>query len=165
MEQDLHPAAPPADIMDDTMGGIEGSPIVQPTHGNGAHHQHSQSFDQIMDTGMQSPDDIEPNAPYDTPPISQQPQSLSRPPSGLSGTGDRPPGFGDPASRGSNGATEQSNGRNHVVIKVGMVGDAQIGKTSLMVKYVEGSWDEDYIQTLGGSTWPGIQLFANSIQV
>ena len=36
-----------------------------------------------------------------------------------------------------------------VVIKVGMVGDAQIGKTSLMVKYVEGSWDEDYIQTLG----------------
>ncbi|KZZ93544.1 Small GTPase superfamily [Ascosphaera apis ARSEF 7405] len=39
--------------------------------------------------------------------------------------------------------------RNSVVIKVGMVGDAQIGKTSLMVKYVEGSWDEDYIQTLG----------------
>lgn len=36
-----------------------------------------------------------------------------------------------------------------VVIKVGMVGDAQIGKTSLMVKYVEGSFDEDYIQTLG----------------
>lgn len=41
--------------------------------------------------------------------------------------------------------------RNSVVIKVGMVGDAQIGKTSLMVKYVEGSWDEDYIQTLGMS--------------
>ena len=39
--------------------------------------------------------------------------------------------------------------QNNVVIKVGMVGDAQIGKTSLMVKYVEGSWDEDYIQTLG----------------
>ena len=39
---------------------------------------------------------------------------------------------------------------NHsVVIKVGMVGDSQIGKTSLMVKYVEGSFDEDYIQTLG----------------
>jgi Gtp-binding protein of the ras superfamily involved in termination of M-phase len=32
---------------------------------------------------------------------------------------------------------------------VGMVGDSQIGKTSLMVKYVEGSFDEDYIQTLG----------------
>ena len=38
-----------------------------------------------------------------------------------------------------------------VVIKVGMVGDSQIGKTSLMVKYVEGSFDEDYIQTLGAS--------------
>jgi GTP-binding protein of the ras superfamily involved in termination of M-phase len=38
-----------------------------------------------------------------------------------------------------------------VVIKVGMVGDSQIGKTSLMVKYVEGSFDEDYIQTLGTS--------------
>ena len=33
--------------------------------------------------------------------------------------------------------------------QVGMVGDAQTGKTSLMVKYVEGSFDEDYIQTLG----------------
>lgn len=40
-----------------------------------------------------------------------------------------------------------------MVIKVGMVGDAQIGKTSLMVKYVEGSWDEDYIQTLGMVTY------------
>ncbi|KAF8754738.1 Gtr1/RagA G protein conserved region [Rhizoctonia solani] len=39
--------------------------------------------------------------------------------------------------------------KNSVVIKVGMVGDSQIGKTSLMVKYVEGSFDEDYIQTLG----------------
>ncbi|KAJ3058626.1 adenylate kinase, partial [Rhizoclosmatium hyalinum] len=35
-----------------------------------------------------------------------------------------------------------------VLVKVGMVGDSQIGKTSLMVKYVEGSFDEDYIQTL-----------------
>ena len=35
------------------------------------------------------------------------------------------------------------------VVKVGMVGDSQIGKTSLMVKYVEGHFDEDYIQTLG----------------
>jgi GTPase SAR1 family protein len=44
--------------------------------------------------------------------------------------------------------------RNSVVIKVGMVGDAQIGKTSLMVKYVEGSFDEDYIQTLGNPLPP-----------
>ena len=42
-------------------------------------------------------------------------------------------------------------GFRSVVIKVGMVGDSQIGKTSLMVKYVEGSFDEDYIQTLGES--------------
>jgi len=39
--------------------------------------------------------------------------------------------------------------KNTVVVKVGMVGDSQIGKTSLMVKYVEGTFDEDYIQTLG----------------
>jgi len=30
-----------------------------------------------------------------------------------------------------------------------MVGDASVGKTSLMVKYIENSFDEDYIQTLG----------------
>ena len=53
-----------------------------------------------------------------------------------------------PIRRASAGPSEQKS-RDHVVIKVGMVGDAQIGKTSLMVKYVEGSWDEDYIQTLG----------------
>lgn len=34
-------------------------------------------------------------------------------------------------------------------MKIGMVGDSQIGKTSLMVKYVENAFDEDYIQTLG----------------
>ncbi|KAK0473432.1 small GTPase [Armillaria novae-zelandiae] len=44
---------------------------------------------------------------------------------------------------------ENNDEKNSVVIKVGMVGDSQIGKTSLMVKYVEGSFDEDYIQTLG----------------
>lgn len=44
-----------------------------------------------------------------------------------------------------------SGGRNNVVVKVGMVGDAQVGKTSLMVKYVEGKFDEDYIHTLGTS--------------
>lgn len=44
---------------------------------------------------------------------------------------------------------ENNEEKNSVVIKVGMVGDSQIGKTSLMVKYVEGSFDEDYIQTLG----------------
>lgn len=58
-----------------------------------------------------------------------------------------------PSSGVSSGPDRQKQqlppAKNSVVIKVGMVGDAQIGKTSLMVKYVEGSWDEDYIQTLG----------------
>lgn len=35
------------------------------------------------------------------------------------------------------------------MVKVGMVGDVQAGKTSLMVRYVEGNFDEDYIETLG----------------
>ena len=39
--------------------------------------------------------------------------------------------------------------KDSVVVKVGMVGDSEIGKTSLMVKYVEGTFNEDYIQTLG----------------
>ncbi|ORX36433.1 P-loop containing nucleoside triphosphate hydrolase protein [Kockovaella imperatae] len=43
----------------------------------------------------------------------------------------------------------EGSDRSSIVLKVGMVGDSQIGKTSLMVKYVEGSFDEDYIQTLG----------------
>lgn len=62
---------------------------------------------------------------------------LSRPPSASAGG----------SQYGDQRAAAQKN--SSVVIKVGMVGDAQIGKTSLMVKYVEGSWDEDYIQTLG----------------
>ena len=35
------------------------------------------------------------------------------------------------------------------MVKIGMVGDVQVGKTSLMVRYVEGNFDEDYIETLG----------------
>ncbi|TID16240.1 hypothetical protein CANINC_004239 [Pichia inconspicua] len=38
---------------------------------------------------------------------------------------------------------------NTVTLKVGLVGDAQVGKTSLMVKYVENCFDEIYTQTLG----------------
>ena len=66
-----------------------------------------------------------------------------------SGSGiNRPPSAGGQGSQyGDNRSKAEKN--SSVVIKVGMVGDAQIGKTSLMVKYVEGSWDEDYIQTLG----------------
>lgn len=39
--------------------------------------------------------------------------------------------------------------RNRVEIQVGLVGDAQVGKTSLMVKYVQNIFDEEYTQTLG----------------
>ena len=46
-------------------------------------------------------------------------------------------------------STLKSRNKKKVVVKVGMVGDSQIGKTSLMVKYVEGQFNEDYIQTLG----------------
>ncbi|CAF9931081.1 MAG: septum-promoting GTP-binding protein 1 [Gomphillus americanus] len=70
----------------------------------------------------------------------------SRPPSGLSDATSRQATTYDPRSQSNN---QEKTAQNSVVIKVGMVGDAQIGKTSLMVKYVEGSWDEDYIQTLG----------------
>jgi Gtp-binding protein of the ras superfamily involved in termination of M-phase len=133
----------PQDAHDDTLGGIEGSPHV------GYRHQQSQSLDQGLanHAHMESPQPEDDQAAAAasaesryTPPVSSAP-SLSRPASGLS----NPIQQSQPDSRQG----EASNGRNHVVIKVGMVGDAQIGKTSLMVKYVEGSWDEDYIQTLG----------------
>ncbi|KAF2838160.1 small GTPase [Patellaria atrata CBS 101060] len=104
-----------------------------------------------------------------TPPLHQQPYSSrpvsrpsSRPSSSLSGTTlqqDRY-SFSEGLTRSTTSTTYQEQNQrtsqpppekntSSVVIKVGMVGDAQIGKTSLMVKYVEGSWDEDYIQTLG----------------
>ncbi|KAF8551631.1 small GTPase [Imleria badia] len=54
-----------------------------------------------------------------------------------------------PSGQSPHPLLENNEEKNSVVIKVGMVGDSQIGKTSLMVKYVEGSFDEDYIQTLG----------------
>jgi GTP-binding protein of the ras superfamily involved in termination of M-phase len=72
----------------------------------------------------------------------QQGNGISRPPS-TSAAGSQ---YGEQRSQAQKNAS--------VVIKVGMVGDAQIGKTSLMVKYVEGSWDEDYIQTLGMALSP-----------
>ncbi|KAI3642489.1 hypothetical protein MP228_012044 [Amoeboaphelidium protococcarum] len=49
--------------------------------------------------------------------------------------------------RTDDGSVEQQ--KKNIVLKIGMLGDSQIGKTSLMVKYVEGTFDEDYIQTLG----------------
>jgi GTP-binding protein of the ras superfamily involved in termination of M-phase len=129
---------------DDIMGGTEES------HTPTKRHQQSQSADfpsyQVYNEA------VDPNARYPTPPTAFAPQQISRPNSGLSGNGERygnmPSSYQEQNSRNSAGA-EQARNKNSVVIKVGMVGDAQIGKTSLMVKYVEGSWDEDYIQTLG----------------
>ncbi|KAF2196165.1 small GTPase [Delitschia confertaspora ATCC 74209] len=87
---------------------------------------------------------------------SQQGQPYSRPNSNLGhrypvseGTS-RSVTYQEQNQRSSQPPPQETTAKNtSVVIKVGMVGDAQIGKTSLMVKYVEGSWDEDYIQTLG----------------
>lgn len=148
----------PHDGHDDTLGGIEGSPRV-PSH-NGHDYAHGHQGHQGHDAMPQSPGQAamhspEPHQEDDpatryTPPVpssipSAPSASTSRPGSEMSNPSHQ--AHGDYANR--QGSGESSNGRNHVVIKVGMVGDAQIGKTSLMVKYVEGSWDEDYIQTLG----------------
>ncbi|PHH62600.1 hypothetical protein CDD81_6834 [Ophiocordyceps australis] len=143
METPLHhhhphdqPDVPPLPSShEDTLGGIEGSPHVAVSGSAFALHHQSAA----LDPGAPASPDEPPASSRYTPPISSAP-SLSRPASRMSNPN-------HPDYRQSSG--EPPNGRNHVVIKVGMVGDAQIGKTSLMVKYVEGSWDEDYIQTLG----------------
>ena len=110
---------------DQAMGGTE----EQATNGHGNGNGHV----------MSPPPDGDNNSRYNSPNLSYQQQPSSRPGSGLGGQQvyQQENRQAQPASKSS------------VVIKVGMVGDAQIGKTSLMVKYVEGSWDEDYIQTLG----------------
>lgn len=132
------------------MGGIDGSVHAPTPNGTaGYRHGQSQSLDQgLANAGHEAsplPEDEHAGQAHNsrfTPPVSNGP-SISRPPSGLSNPSQQQP-YNEYRQGG-----ESANGRNHVVIKVGMVGDAQIGKTSLMVKYVEGSWDEDYIQTLG----------------
>lgn len=93
---------------------------------------------------------------YDSSKETHMAQSHSRPNSQMgryptSESGSRANSYHDQNQRAAQQQQEAANKNASVVIKVGMVGDAQIGKTSLMVKYVEGSWDEDYIQTLGKS--------------
>lgn len=114
-------------------------------------HYHSRSTDFHHSAPENHPQDADSVSRLNSSPsLNQQPQlhPASRPGSGVS-SGTERPGF--PQSQASDVAQRQAgqSAKNSVVIKVGMVGDAQIGKTSLMVKYVEGSWDEDYIQTLG----------------
>ncbi|KAI2471967.1 P-loop containing nucleoside triphosphate hydrolase protein [Annulohypoxylon bovei var. microspora] len=160
MEQDPFTATPPApprvphDALEDTLGGIEGTTHLAGDFGShDPLHRQSQSLDQGLANNVTSahPDEVDPNAQYEAQQFDAPQQSLPRPASSMSNTGERH--YSEHASRESNGNSNGNgadrNTRNHVVIKVGMVGDAQIGKTSLMVKYVEGSWDEDYIQTLG----------------
>lgn len=153
METDDLPPATPQDGLDDTLGGLDGSPQVAAPpslhhihhHNNGLHEHEPQS------PGTLHQHDDDPAATRYTPPVpgtsgSSAPSgAASRPGSEMSSH----QAHGEYSSRQGSGEPTAANGRNHVVIKVGMVGDAQIGKTSLMVKYVEGSWDEDYIQTLG----------------
>lgn len=148
-QDQLPPPAPSQDVPDDTLGGLDGSPHPQTAPGFPFHHQ-SQSLDQGVPSSPRQHDD-DPASRY-TPPVSSA-TSHSRPASRMSNpsnaSNSNPPPPQSHAGDHRQGSNEPPNGRNHVVIKVGMVGDAQIGKTSLMVKYVEGSWDEDYIQTLG----------------
>lgn len=97
-----------------------------------------------------------------SPSITQQPQppTSSRPSSAFSSGPER-----HAISQQHQETSQRAQpAKNSVVIKVGMVGDAQIGKTSLMVKYVEGSWDEDYIQTLGESTYFGRRTVTHSLK-
>ncbi|ORX73944.1 small GTPase [Linderina pennispora] len=46
-------------------------------------------------------------------------------------------------------AYAETEADDEIVIKVGMLGDAQIGKTTLMVRYVFGQFDQTIVQTLG----------------
>eukprot|EP01101_Sappina_pedata_P006368 TRINITY_DN3141_c0_g1_i1.p1 TRINITY_DN3141_c0_g1~~TRINITY_DN3141_c0_g1_i1.p1 ORF type:complete len:214 (+),score=78.84 TRINITY_DN3141_c0_g1_i1:20-661(+) len=56
-----------------------------------------------------------------------------------------------PAPSSFTSTSLQGNAKGAVRLKIGMVGDCAIGKTSLMVKWVENKYDEGYIETLGVS--------------
>ncbi|KAL9080400.1 MAG: hypothetical protein Q9157_000856 [Trypethelium eluteriae] len=155
------------DGTDESMSTITASTVnaLPEVHNNG--YGQTQPYDSrpqtsYSDTGFSRPHsasqpmdyspspEVDSNGRYPSPGAAHQQrtgQPYSRPPSGLSGAGERAGGYPDQAQRAAQ--AQQAEKNTSVVIKVGMVGDAQIGKTSLMVKYVEGSWDEDYIQTLG----------------
>jgi Gtp-binding protein of the ras superfamily involved in termination of M-phase len=58
-------------------------------------------------------------------------------------------GVPEPSPSPTAGRVARSKGPSNLQLKVGMLGDSYVGKTSLMVKYVENKFEEDYIQTLG----------------
>jgi len=67
------------------------------------------------------------------------------------------------SSTNNGGVAAAAEEENHsFTIKVGMVGDSEVGKTSLMVQYVENKFDEDYICTLGPPLFPApwLSLFS-----
>jgi hypothetical protein len=155
-----------------TQSTIQALPDYNNYHDNGQHKENQRPQTSYSDTGFSRPysqnyQNFTPSSDADTPPRynynqpnnnnnnnfqSSQASSKppSRPPSAMSGTSQAGAGAGYDNGRANQYQEQQKNPK--VIIKVGMVGDAQIGKTSLMVKYVEGSWDEDYIQTLGMPT-------------
>lgn len=125
--------------------------------------QHQQQQPQSHDHQQHNGGIIVPTPSYDARPQTSYSDTVAFSPA--PGGPDLDPSLANPRQAGSNPPSRPASGLSgqdargavgpdgkrpsSVVIKVGMVGDAQIGKTSLMVKYVEGSWDEDYIQTLG----------------
>ncbi|KAJ5714723.1 uncharacterized protein N7483_011904 [Penicillium malachiteum] len=148
--------APEDPTTDSTVGPEESTTsrvAVEPGYASDSKaHYHSRSSEFHHSAPEYNPRDTDPASRFtSSPSLTQQPQlhNASRPGSGFSSGPERQaapqPTLPEVPHRGQ---LSQAS-RNSVVIKVGMVGDAQIGKTSLMVKYVEGSWDEDYIQTLG----------------
>merc|ERR1712039_779383 len=44
---------------------------------------------------------------------------------------------------------EEQKAKQVIIVKVAIFGDSQIGKTTLMVKYIEDKFDEEFIETLG----------------
>jgi GTP-binding protein of the ras superfamily involved in termination of M-phase len=139
--------ARPEEVLTDSPGYNNGYSNGQRGH----YTSHSADFVASNPT-FSPPPEPEQSSRFNSPTMAYQQQNsqpTSRPSSGLSGGGDR---YGYSQTYQEQNQRQQQQAppnKNSVVIKVGMVGDAQIGKTSLMVKYVEGSWDEDYIQTLG----------------
>lgn len=143
-----HPTTFRRESQDDTMTGLDHTD--SPTQQYSAVRQGSSQSGEYppSQAATYSPNpEHEANNRYPTPPTAFPPP-ISRPSSGLSGTSHANMAASNYAEQQSSRQSAAS-AKSSVVIKVGMVGDAQIGKTSLMVKYVEGSWDEDYIQTLG----------------
>ena len=144
MGNELVPALGQTQAGDEVMGGIEHT--QQPTAVSGAPYTHEDDprrpqTSKSADFPVSSGGTFDERYPSPNMGSQQLPAQTSRPPSSMSQT--------TAGQSYQDRQSDQGKTTNSVVIKVGMVGDAQIGKTSLMVKYVEGNYDEDYIQTLG----------------